>query len=51
MHQVRRVDLLWEGDDIRAYEALQQRAIRLEKEIPELIKEIIDRELEVDDIC
>lgn len=51
MRQVRRVDLLWEGDDVRVYEALQQRAISLEKEIPELIKEIIDRELGTDDIC
>ena len=51
MRQIRRVDLLWEGDDVRVYEALQQRAISLEKEIPELIKEIIDRELGTDDIC
>ena len=51
MRQVRRVDLLWEGDDIRVYEALQQKATNLEKEIPELIKEIIDRELMIDDSC
>lgn len=51
MRQVRRVDLLWEGDDVRVYETLRQRAISLEKEIPELIKEIIDRELGTDDIC
>ena len=48
MCQVRRVDLLWEGDDVRVYEALQQRAISLEKEIPELIKEIINREIKTD---
>ncbi|MCY7369165.1 MAG: HNH endonuclease [Chamaesiphon sp.] len=51
MRQVRRVDLLWEGADVRVYEALRQRAISLEKEISELIKEIIDRELGVDDSC
>jgi hypothetical protein len=45
MRQVRRVDLLWEGNDIEIYEILKQRAIALEKEIPEFVKEIIEREL------
>jgi hypothetical protein len=45
MRQVRRVDLLWEGNDIEFYEILKQRAIALEKEIPEFVKEIIEREL------
>jgi hypothetical protein len=49
MRQVRRVDLLWQGNDIKTYESLQQRAISLEKEIPEYIKEIIDRELGLND--
>jgi hypothetical protein len=48
MHQVRRVDLLWEGDDIETYEALKQRASDLEKEIPEFVKEIIEREIGID---
>jgi hypothetical protein len=45
MRQVRRVDLLWEGADVEIYETLKQRAIDLEKEIPEFVKEIIEREL------
>lgn len=46
MRQVRRVDLLWEGDEIEIYERLKQRSARLEKDLPELVKEIIEREIE-----
>jgi hypothetical protein len=49
MRQVRRVDLLWEGNDVEIYEMLRQRAIDLEKEIPEFVKEIIEREIGIDD--
>ncbi len=45
MQQVRRIDLLWEGDDIEMYERIKQRAIRLEKELPEFIKDLIEREI------
>ncbi|MDF2387053.1 HNH endonuclease [Nostoc ellipsosporum NOK] len=45
MGQVRRIDLLWQGDEIEIYERLKQQANRLDKEIPELIKEIIEREI------
>jgi hypothetical protein len=45
MRQVRRIDLMWEGDDIEIYERLRQRAISLDKEIPEFIKEIVEREI------
>ena len=48
MRQVRRVDLLWEGDDVEIYERLKQKAISLEKEIPEFVKEIIKREIRID---
>jgi hypothetical protein len=46
MRQIRRVDLVWEGDDIVRYEQLKQQAIDLGKPIPELIRELIDRELD-----
>jgi predicted DNA-binding protein len=46
MRQVRRIDLLWEGDDIEIYERLKQRAINVEKELPEFVKEMIEREIE-----
>ncbi|MEQ9553805.1 MAG: hypothetical protein RIM23_29825 [Coleofasciculus sp. G3-WIS-01] len=45
MRQVRRLDLLWQGDEIDIYERLKQQAIKLDKEIPEFVKEIIEKEL------
>lgn len=45
MRQVRRIDIIWQGDDIDTYERLKQQAAKLDKEIPEFIKEIIEREI------
>ena len=45
MRQVRRIDLIWQGDDIENYERLKQQAASLNKEIPEFIKEIISQEI------
>ncbi len=45
MRQVRRVDLLWEGDDVKQYEFLNEKAVSHDKNMPEFIKEIIDNEL------
>ncbi|MBG1264871.1 HNH endonuclease [Nostoc commune] len=45
MRQVRRIDLIWQGENVEIYERLKQQAISLNKEIPELIKEIIEREI------
>jgi hypothetical protein len=45
MRQVRRIDLMWESADIESYERLKQQAISLGKEMPEFIKEIIEREI------
>lgn len=45
MRQVRRVDLVWQGEGIEIYERLKQHAVNLNKDIPELIKEIIKREI------
>jgi hypothetical protein len=36
--------VLWEGDDVEIYEILKQRAIDLEKDMPEFVKGIIERE-------
>ncbi|WP_257999383.1 hypothetical protein [Fischerella thermalis] len=46
MRQVRRIDLLWEGDNIEIYQRLKQRAISVEKELLEFVKQIIEREIE-----
>jgi len=43
MQQVRRIDLIWQGDDIETYERIKQQAARLNKQIPEFVKEIIDQ--------
>ena len=45
MRQVRRIDLIWRGENVEIYERLKQQAASLNKEIPEFIKEIIEREI------
>lgn len=45
MRQVRRVDLIWQEENVEIYERLKQQAASLNKEIPEFIKEIIEREI------
>ncbi len=45
MRQLRRVDLLWQGDEIRQYESLKEKAVAYEKDMPQFIKEIINNEL------
>jgi len=48
MRQVRRMDLIWEGDDIEVYESLKRKAISTGKELPKFVKEIIEREINRD---
>ena len=36
---------MWQGKNIEIYEKLKQQAVRLHKEIPEFIKEIIERDI------
>ncbi|MEB3179184.1 MAG: hypothetical protein VKL59_09170 [Nostocaceae cyanobacterium] len=36
---------MWQGEDIAIYERLRQQALRVDKDIPALIKEIIAREI------
>ena len=45
MKHVRRIDLLWQGDEIATYERLKAQAIRFDKEIPSFVKEIIEKEM------
>ncbi|GAK57746.1 SphI restriction endonuclease [Candidatus Vecturithrix granuli] len=45
MKHVRRIDLLWQGDEIATYEKLKAQAIRFDKEIPAFVKEIIEKEI------
>lgn len=45
MRQARRVDIMWTGEEISVYDRLKKRTIELQKNIPEYIKEIIERHI------
>ncbi len=45
MRQFRRIDLVWQGDEIDIYEKLKAKAHSLEKEVPLLVKKIIEQEI------
>ena len=45
MKPIRRIDLLWQGDEIATYEKLNVQATRFDKEIPVFVKEIIEKEM------
>lgn len=42
--QIRRVDLVWQGNEVAVYEKLKATAHGLGKEIPEFVKEVLERE-------
>ena len=46
MRQIRRVDLLWEGDEIEIYQKLKVQAINLDRELPAYVKSIIEQALQ-----
>lgn len=46
MRQVRRMDLIWEDDEVETYDELRKKAKSLEKEIPTFVKEILKKEVE-----
>lgn len=46
MRQIRRLDLLWQGDEVAVYESLKAQATNLHKEIPAFVKAIIVQELD-----
>lgn len=45
MLQIRRLDLIWQGEEIEIYEKIKAEATSLEKEIPLFVKEILEREM------
>jgi hypothetical protein len=45
MRQVRRVDIMWCGDEVSVYDRLKRRTMELQKDIPKYIKEIIEKNL------
>lgn len=46
MQPIRRIDLLWRGEDIETYEHLRERAITMNKSLANLVKDIIKQALE-----
>lgn len=46
MRQIRRLDLIWEGDDVEEYNRLREDAATYGASLPEFVKEIIRRQLE-----
>ena len=45
MRLIRRVDIIWSGDEVNMYKRLKKRTRELQKEIPKFIKEIIEKHL------
>ena len=45
MRHIRRIDLMWQGNDVEIYEKLKRKAASLDKPISELVKEIIERDI------
>jgi hypothetical protein len=45
MQPVRRVDIMWSGEEIEVYERLRERTRELQKDIPSYIKELIKKYL------
>ena len=45
MRQVRRADIMWTEAEVETYEKLKQRTIRLQKNVPGYVKEIVKQHL------
>lgn len=45
MRQIRRLDLIWQGDEVASYDKLKQQARNLDQEIPAFVKTIIEQAL------
>ncbi len=43
MRPVRRTDIMWTGEEVSVYDRLRKRTMELQKDIPEFIKEIIEK--------
>ena len=45
MRQARRVDIMWTGVEVAVYDRLRERTMELQKDIPQYIKEIVERHI------
>ena len=46
LQEVRRADIIWEGEEVRAYERLKKSAKKNQATIPEYVKKIVEKHLE-----
>jgi hypothetical protein len=45
MRQIRRIDLIWQGEEVRQYEKLKSDAIKSGLEIPQFVKDVLAKAL------
>ncbi|MBI5143294.1 MAG: HNH endonuclease [Nitrospirae bacterium] len=45
MRQIRRLDIVWQGNEVDVYDKLKATAREMEKEMPFVVKEILEREM------
>ena len=48
LREIRRLDVVWTGEEIKVYEALKQRATMLQTDIPDYVKAALKRHIESD---
>ncbi|MBD3308148.1 HNH endonuclease [candidate division KSB3 bacterium] len=46
MRPIRRIDIIWQGEEVKIYERLKQKTLELQKDIPAYVKEIIEKTLQ-----
>jgi len=45
MRQIRRLDIVWQGNEADVYDKLKATAREMEEEMPFVVKEILEREM------
>ena len=45
MRPVRRLDIMWTGDDVEVYDRLKKKTEELQQEMPAYVKKIIEKNL------
>lgn len=45
MRPLRRMDIMWQGEEIKTYDKLKARTRRLQKKMPQFVKEIIEKHI------
>jgi hypothetical protein len=48
MREVRHAGILWTGPEVEVYQRLKERTLRLQRNIPSYVKEVVERHLESD---